>query len=344
MRGYIHTHCKEFLQMIQGAQRIVLAGHLNPDGDCIGSLTGLKRFIFHAFEGKEVTIAVPTSFPGFLNFLDPKKEILINKQSPSAVKEKIAQCDLLVCMDLGSPARTENMEEAVRGCTAPKILIDHHLDPENFANLVFSFTQVSSASEITYWLLKECSEGKPLAQDVMESLATGLITDTNNFSNSIFPSTFLMASELVECGFNIGQVQDNVLSSYSEERMRLMGQMLLEKMIVFKDLNASLMILDQKTQKKFNYQTGDSEGFVNLPLRIAGVSISGLFTEQEGFVRVSLRSKGDISVNELSKRYFNGGGHKNAAGGRLYMGVDRIAEYYENSVREFLKGITFDKK
>ena len=129
MRGYIHTHCKEFLQMIQGAQRIVLAGHLNPDGDCIGSLTGLKRFIFHAFEGKEVTIAVPTSFPGFLNFLDPKKEILINKQSPSAVKEKIAQCDLLVCMDLGSPARTENMEEAVRGCTAPKILIDHHLDP-----------------------------------------------------------------------------------------------------------------------------------------------------------------------------------------------------------------------
>lgn len=345
MINSIRNKCGEFLSMVEKAGRIVLVGHLNPDGDCIGSLTGMKRFITHRFEDKEVTIAVPTSYPGFLNFLDPDNSILVYKHTPDAVKTRIESCDLLICMDLGSPSRTENMESLVRGCTAPKILIDHHLEPENFADLTFSFVKVSSASEITYWLLKECVKGDELPQDVLEGLSTGLITDTNNFSNSIFPTTFLMASQITGTGFDIEKIQDIVLSSYSQERMRLMGQMLLEKMIIFDDLHASLMILDLETQKKFNYRTGDSEGFVNLPLRIAGINISGLFTEQEGFVRVSLRSKGDISVNELSKRYFNGGGHKNAAGGRLYMSVERIAEYYEKSVREFLaEGASQEKK
>lgn len=336
MRNSIGKKCGEFLSMVEKARRIVLVGHLNPDGDCIGSLTGLGRFIKNRYENKEVAIAVPTPFPGFLNFLDPDGAILVYKNNPDAVRHQIDNCDLLVCMDLGSPSRTENIEPLIRNCTSPKILIDHHLEPENFADLTFSFIDVSSASEITYWLLTECVKGENLPQDVLESLSTGLITDTNNFSNSIFPTTFLMASKITGTGFDIEKIQERVLSSYSQDRMRLMGQMLLNNMIIFDDLHASLMILDLKTQKKFNYKTGDGEGFVNLPLRIGGIKISGLFTEQEGFVRVSLRSKGDISVNELSRRYFNGGGHKNAAGGRVYKGVERIAEYYEKSVREFL--------
>ena len=227
MAGDIIKKSKKLHQMISSANSIAIIGHIHPDGDCIGAVTALKRYIKSKFEDKQVTITVPTPFPDFLTFLDPNSEILIHKNSPDAVRNKIEECDLMICMDLGKPSRTENMENLVRECAARKILIDHHLDPEDFTNLTFSFMEVSSTCEITYWLLTECSEGKPLEEDVMEGLCTGLLTDTNNFSNSLFPSTFLMASQLIETGFRIDRIQDLVLNSYSQDRMRLMGQMLL---------------------------------------------------------------------------------------------------------------------
>ena len=337
MREFIKANRDRFISYLSKADNIVLVGHLNPDGDCIGSLTAMKHYITHRFKDKRVTMVVPSPYPSFLNFLDPHKEVVVHREKPSLCKDLIMGCDLLICMDFGKASRAEGMEEYIKTTCAPKILIDHHLEYDNFAQLKFSFSKISSASELTYWLLMECEDNRQLPMEVLTSLATGVITDTNNFSNSLFPSTFLMASQIVDSGLNLSMIQERVLNSYSKERMRLMGEMLLNKMELFHNSHVSLMILDIETQKKFNYQSGDSEGFVNLPLKIADVKISALFTQQEDFLRVSLRSQGDISVNDLSKQFFNGGGHKNAAGGRIFVNIEQVAQYYKDSVETFIK-------
>ena len=344
MKKYIEDNYQKFLSFIEDSTEITIVGHLNPDGDCLGALIGMKNFISQRYKDKRVSIVVPTSYPSTLSFLDPDKKIFINELQPLESKIAVENCDLLICMDLSSPSRVEKLEESIRSSKGRKVLIDHHLDPESFADLTFSFTKISSTCEITYWLLKKCNQTELLSTNILEPLCVGLITDTNNFSNSIFPSTFLMASQLIEGKVDIEKIQEKVLNSYSQERMRLMGEMLLNRMKIWDDLHSSLMILDLETQKKYNFERGDSEGFVNLPLKISDIAISGLFTQERDYVRVSLRSKGDISVNELSKAYFNGGGHKNAAGGRLYMNIAEIPDYFEQSVRRFVKenGISFE--
>lgn len=331
----IQNNYKAFSNEINRANKIVLIGHLNPDGDCIGALTGLKLYIERCYSGKEISIVVPTEYPHFLDFIAHDKNIIVYKKETSKAEDILKKAEAIICMDLNSPARAEGMEELIRKSNAKKILIDHHISPDDFADITISTTQISSTCELTYWLIKCCSD-KICDNDILRSLYTGMITDTNNFANSTFPTTFLMAAEIAQTSLNCEDIINNVLNSYSENRMRLMGEVLLNKMRIIKDLKASIIVLDLKTQKKFNFQEGDSEGFVNLPLKIKGIKVSGLFTEQDEYVRVSLRSKGDISVNDLSLRYFNGGGHFRAAGGKLTIPIEQVEEYFEKSLREFL--------
>ena len=164
-----------------------------------------------------------------------------------------------------------------------------------------------------------------------------MMTDTNNFANSVLPSTFMMASELMELGVDKEWVQKMVFGGYSQSRMRLMGHMLYENMKIFPEYGAALMILTKETKEKFNFADGDSEGFVNLALNIKSVRVSGFFTEGDEFVRVSLRSKDDFSVNRLARGYFNGGGHERAAGGRLFIPVSQVEEYFIKSLAEFVE-------
>lgn len=234
------------------------------------------------------------------------------------------------------------MSELLRSSTAKKILIDHHPEPEReYFDLVYSSTDTSSTCELLFWLLMECSD---IQNDVMkmpflcaEALGTGMITDTNNFNNSVVSSTFEMSSLLVKRGVSLEQINKTVFGSYSENRMRLMGAVLSQDMMVLNDIKAAFIILSLERQKKFDYQIGDSDGFVNLPLLIKGIGVSALFVEKEGFVRVSLRSKGEISVNRLSNLYFNGGGHDRAAGGKLKMPINEVPAYFEKSLRDFIK-------
>jgi phosphoesterase RecJ-like protein len=167
-------------------------------------------------------------------------------------------------------------------------------------------------------------------------LYTGMMTDTNNFSNSVLPSTFRMAAGLMDIGVDKEWVQKMVFGGYSENRMRLMGHMLVENMKIIPQYNASVMVLTRAMKERFNFTDGDSEGFVNLALNIKDVKVSGFFTEGEEFIRVSLRSKDDFSVNRLAREFFNGGGHERAAGGRLFMPVDQVEEYFIKSLGNFI--------
>ena len=324
----------ELLRLIADAKHIMLTGHVNPDGDSIGSLVGVGRYLQEL--GKDVSAVVPNRFPDYLGFLDPENEILIYSENPDRVRETIDGTDLIICLDFNGLKRIERLGELIGRSPVSKVLIDHHPQPENLFALVFSETEVSSTCELAYRIFKNLAPGKKISPESGRAFYTGMMTDTNNFANSVWPSTFRMAAELLELGVDKEDIQSRVLWSFAEGRMRLMGYMLHENMKIFPQYRAGLMILTKEMKERFGYEDGDSEGFVNLPLGIREVEVSALFTESDDFIRVSLRSKGDISVNRLSRLYFNGGGHERAAGGKLYIPVSEVEEYFKKSVGEFM--------
>lgn len=322
--------------LLEPCGRVFLVGHVNPDGDSIGSLMGMKGYL--ELCGKEAVAAVPNKYPEFLAFLDPEGKILSYEDSPAETEDALAKADAIVCMDFNSLKRIDALGDAIVKCNVPKVLIDHHPQPDEIFNLVYSYPKYSSTCELAYWIIKGLlgEEGGKLPLHSAVALYTGMMTDTNNFSNSVLPSTFRMAGELMEAGVDKEWVQKMVFGGYSEERMRLMGYMLLENMRIIPEFDAAVMVLTKEIKERFNFSDGDSEGFVNLPLNIRSVKVSALFTEGDEFVRVSLRSKDDFSVNRLSREFFNGGGHERAAGGRLYIPVGEVADYFVKSMEEFV--------
>ena len=319
------------------SEKIVLVSHVNPDGDAIGSLTGMKYFL--ELNGKSAQVIVPNRFPEFLRYLDPENSVIVYEGNEKIADKHISNADMIICMDFNSLKRIDSLGSSVAGAIAPKVLIDHHLQPDNIFEIIFSDVQASSTCEVAYFLLKElCAvspELEPLTLKSGISFYTGLMTDTNNFANSVRPQTFQMACELLELGVDKEDVQFKVFSGFKEERMRMMGYMLYENMKIFPQDKAGFMLITKDLKERFNFSDGDSEGFVNLPLNIKGVEVSSLFTEADGYVKVSLRSKGDFSVNKLSRAYFNGGGHERAAGGKIFIPVESVEEYFLTSLREY---------
>lgn len=331
----------DFEKEIEKWEKIVVVGHYNPDGDSVGSVTGMVKFL--ESQGKKPVAVFPNEYPKFLSFLDPDKEYMIYFNQREAVKQIIDEAELIICLDFNKMSRTEWLGDILSANkSARKILIDHHPQPQvECFDLVCSVVDLSSTCELLFYILMNTAKVRNSVENLPYSsllgLATGMLTDTNNFKNSTGAGTFFMASKLTEKGINLNDLGERVFGSYSQERMRLMGHMLKEEMVVLKDLGAAYMILTKELQNQFKYMQGDSEGFVNLPLLIDGIETTAFFTETDEFVRVSLRSKGGISVNNLSQKYFNGGGHERAAGGRLYIPVGEIGEYYRSSLDKFLK-------
>ena len=329
----------EFDLLVSGSEEIVIAVHYNPDGDAIGSAMALSSFLKHI--GKKVSVISPNEIPENLAFLYGPDEIAIFDSEDTEVKELVFSADLLVFVDQSSIKRTENMADFLKGVSKKKIVIDHHPDTD-WTDFVWGATKIelSSTCELMFNLLINSkyidNDIYKMPLDCARALFTGMITDTNNFSNSLYPSTFIMASKLLERGVDREEIHKNLYQSFSEERMRFMGYALYKKMVVNRELRYAYIVLTESDLNRFAFIQGDTEGFVNLPLAIEGIEMSALFTEKQDCIRVSLRSIGDVSVNDLSKRYFNGGGHERAAGGRLFIPIEEVGGYFERSISEFM--------
>ena len=322
-------------ELISAANEVVILSHTNPDGDAIGSVVAMKRFL--ALEGKRSTIIIPNKHPEYLTFLDPDGEILVYKENRSRAESIIKGCDLILALDFNQLSRIDELEQIVRESLSYKVLVDHHPSPEMGPfDIVFSETEISSNCELLYWLFIALRDGD-MPLEVAEPLYVGMMTDTNNFANSVLASTFRMASNLIDAGVDKERLQHLVFGGFSESRMRLMGYLLSERMTVLPDVEAGFIMLSKEDQERFSFAEGDSEGFVNIPLSIKGVNISALFTESEGVVRVSLRSSNDFSVNKMARRFFNGGGHERASGGKLFIPFDRVADYFVESLNICVK-------
>lgn len=330
------AYLEKLESILEPCTSIILVGHVNPDGDSIGSLVGMAGYLGPL--GKEATAVVPNKYPEFLSFLDPQGKILSYADQRQEVEEALGEADLIICMDFNSLKRIDALGDAIALSNVTKVLIDHHPQPDEIFDLVYSYPKYSSTCELAYWIIAGLLQGsgKQLPLHSATALYTGMMTDTNNFSNSVLPSTFRMAGELMEAGVDKEWVQKMVFGGYSQERMRLMGYMLLENMKMIPQYNAAVMVLTKEIKERFNFSDGDSEGFVNLALNIRSVKVSALFTEGDEFIRVSLRSKDDFSVNRLSRAFFNGGGHERAAGGRLYIPIAEVEGYFVESLGKFV--------
>ncbi|MFA6770594.1 MAG: bifunctional oligoribonuclease/PAP phosphatase NrnA [Bacteroidales bacterium] len=344
------TEVKKIEELLSKAQNVLIISHTNPDGDAVGSAMAMYNYL----ECKAISscVVLPNDYPDYLSFLDNKRPIIIFSKDKKSTLNAISDADLIIALDFNSLRRVNELERHILDSPATKILIDHHPFPDRAVfDLVVSSTEVSSTCELLYWLFSLLDGNKTdiltiegvvlerpswcsLSLDVAESLYVGMMTDTNNFANSVSSDTFLMASYLIDNGVDKEKIQNLVLGGYSESRMRLMGKLLLNKMVILEKYNAGFITLSKEDQENFNYNEGDSEGFVNLPLSIKGISISAMFTEKEDEVRISLRSSDDFSVNQFSRLHFNGGGHERAAGGRLNISFEEVADYFQDALEK----------
>ena len=338
----IHTLHK----MLQQAEKVSIVTHMKPDGDAIGSSLGM----YHTLKlyGKEAKIVTANPAPANLSFIidGPWKEnIIIHEYKPEESGLTIKESDLIICLDFNAFHRTDTLNDYLLESTARKVLIDHHLFPdvEKF-DLIFSKTDISSASELLYQILMELppvgGDASKLPFEAATALMTGMTTDTNNFMNSVYPSTLQMASSLLGAGVDRNMIIQRIYNSFKESRVRLQGYILKDLMKITPD-GVAYIILTKEDIRNYNVEDGDTEGFVNIPLSIDKVKMSIFIKEDTDRVRVSIRSKTGTSANRCAREYFNGGGHENAAGGRLYIpeniaGIDAVAEYIERCTHIFM--------
>ena len=333
-------------ELTQQASRIAVVTHMKPDGDAMGCSLAMYRFLKEFVNG-ETCIVLNDRYPESLSFMvstEEEGDILTYSEDIVAASDYIAGADLIICLDFNAFHRAENLEPLLLEADCKKVLIDHHLfpDTERF-DLVFSTQEISSASELLFHILKampQCGgKASNLPFKVAEALMTGMTTDTNNFNNSVYPSTFNMASELIAMGVDRDRILFNLFNQFGENRLRLLGEMLKDLMKITPD-GVAYMVLDKEILSRYHVNEGETEGFVNMPLSIKEVRMSLLLKEDGDRVRVSIRSKKGTSANMCARRHFNGGGHENAAGGRLYIPQDindisEAGEYIERHTHIF---------
>lgn len=302
----------ELKQLLTVPQNVAILSHRNPDGDAIGSSLGLAHYLEQY--GHTVHILFPSEYPLEFETLPSANEILIWDLQPEECKNVLSRKTVFFLLDFNSLARIDKMGEAVQQLPGTRIMIDHHLYPEPVADYIFSEPTASSTCELVYRFIVAFGDSQKINPTVGECLYTGMVTDTGSFKHATNPTLFRIAAELVERGVDDTAVQDRIFNSLAEKNLRLLGHCLANRMEVLPEFRTALIWLSRKDYEDFNIQRGDTEGIVNYLLMMKDVRMAAFIHNQRSIVKLSLRSKGDLDVQEICRKHFNGGGHKNAAG------------------------------
>lgn len=312
-------------QKIAQSEYIVIVAHSRPDGDAIGSSLGWGDYLVSHY-GKQPTVIVPNAFPDFLHWLPGCERIVRFDKYPDVVKAAFDEADLLFIMDLNQLLRTEEMETVLAACKADRVLMDHHLGPDIDTFLCISHPDLSSTSEVVFRVVWQLGGFDELSSKFAAPIYCGMMTDTGGFTyNSTRPEIFFIISQLLTKGIDKDKIYRNVFNNYSQWAIRLRGYLMSQRLNVFEDIHASYYTLTRQDMHNYHYMRGDGEGLVNEPLRIKGMKVSVSLREDDRIdnrIWVSLRSVDDFSVDEMARRFFNGGGHFNASGGRLDCSLD----------------------
>ena len=321
---------RAFIDIMAEPRKVVIVTHHKPDADALGSSLGLSGYL--KIKGHSVTVITPSDYPEFLHWM-PGNELVIayDKSKEAQAAELIRQAQIIFCLDFSALGRIYDLAEMVRTAGAKKVMIDHHLEPENFAEFVQWDVTSASTAGLVYRLIEQLGEKEKITADIANCLYAGLMTDTGGFRHSnTRHEEFLIASELVRLGASPTKVSKQIYDTNSVERLRLMGFVLSEKLKVLPEYNTAYMTLSADELKRFGSQTGDTEGFVNYGLSIKGIKLSVMIYERKDSIKLSLRSLGNFNVNEIARKYFDGGGHRNASGGNSKTSL-------EETLRKFLE-------
>ena len=324
---------------IDGVDKIVIVAHVGPDGDAMGSTLALWHYLMTI--EKEPVVIVPTPFPNFLSWM-PGSECVLDYENNKEQSDKlIAEAELIFALDFNQVNRMAKMADAIVNTSVPKILVDHHLHPDNFANITISYPEISSTSELIFRLICRLGDFSMINLACAECIYTGMMTDTGAFTyNSNGQEIYIIIAELIKIGVDKDTIYRKVFNTYSADRLRLMGLCLYEKMKIYHEYRTALITLSLQEMSKFNYVNGDAEGFVNIPLSIAGVDFSVFMREDTDKIKISLRSQGTFPANKVSADLFNGGGHLNAAGGESYLTLAEAVKKFEDALpgyKDFLE-------
>jgi len=322
-------HIQTFKDYLSKPQKMVILTHLSPDADALGSSLGLSRYLKK--KGHSVIVIAPSEYPDFINWMPEENEVLVfQKEKPENSAQFIQEADTIFCLDFSSLNRINELGDMVRKASAKRVLIDHHLEPERFADFEQWDSTAASTAELVYQLIVELGDKALVDSNMADFLYAGIMTDTGGFrhSNTSY-KVFQVAAQLVEIGANPYKVSKLIYDTNTIERLRLTGYVLAEKLQVLPAYRTAYMVLTAEELKRFSSQNGDTEGLVNYGLSIKGIKLSVIISDRKENIRLSLRSLGNFSVNEMARTHFGGGGHRNAAGGQTTMTL-------EETVKKFL--------
>jgi phosphoesterase RecJ-like protein len=317
-----------FKEYLTQPRKMVILTHANPDADALGSSLGLGRYLKK--KGHEVVIITPTDYPDFIDWMPDGGEVeVFQKDRAAKYSQIISGADTIFCLDFSNLNRINELGHMVRESTATRVLIDHHLDPEKFADFEQWDSSAASTAELVYQLIEELGDKSLIDSNMADCLYAGIMTDTGGFrhSNTSY-KVFQVASRLVEIGADPYKVSKLIYDTNTIERLRLMGYVLAEKLQVIPEYRTSYMVLTADELKRFSTQTGDTEGLVNYGLSIRGIKLSVIISDRRENIKLSLRSLGNFSVNEMARTHFGGGGHRNAAGGQSNLTLDETVKKF----------------
>lgn len=330
----MQNHLLAIQQEIETSPRkIVIITHTRPDGDALGASLGLATFLRH--KSHSVQVITPSLHPDFLNWLPQIEQIVCYKPATATkVLDLISQADLIFCVDFGCLQRVDQLAGALRSAKAKKIIIDHHQEVEDFADLLFWDPKATSAAELVYELIIALQGAHYIDKDLAECLYTGIVTDTLCFTTPNTTSrSHIIAADLLQKNIDIAKINTFIYGSHSLNRLQLLGFVLSNRLTVMQEYKTAYIVIKTADAKHFNLKTGDTEGIVNYALSLKEVVLAALIKEQEDKISLSFRSIGDIPVNIWAKEYFNGGGHKNAAGGMSHLSLDKTIVKFEELVK-----------
>ena len=330
----VNSEVKRFLRIIDKSKKIVLTCHVRPDGDALGSTLGLAH-LFHTL-GKEATVIVPDQPPKTLSFLPGFKELAIFTKHDPYCQRLVGEADLIICCDFNKPSRQDQLEPLIQSAECKKVLIDHHEDPDYFADLTFSYPDMSSTCELVFRLIAAMGLYPEVLKESAECILTGIITDTRNFTVNVKElDLYEILMKLLEKGVDKNRIVKLSLNTRSLSSLKIQAHAIAETMEIFDKHKAAIITLDKDTLKRFHYEKGDTEGLVNLPLEIRGMVSSFFLREDQEYIRVSARSQDDFPVSKVCEDLFNGGGHLQAAGGEFYGTLEECRQLLISSLPNY---------
>ncbi len=331
---------EENLQLLSQPRRVVITTHHKPDGDALGSSLGLYHWLKK--QDHSVSVVLSSDFPTFLDWMPGREDVLIYTQGPEKCQALFDQAEVIFCLDYSALSRTNVLENIIRDAPAQKWMIDHHLDPEDFADLSYWDSRAAATAQLVYSFITEVLPGgDPVDADIATCLYAGIMTDTGSFRfRSTTSAVHHITASLIDAGARNWEIHEHIYNSSTEKRLKFLGYCLLNCLEVIPDYNTAVFAVSKEDLAQFDITTGDTEGLVNYALSIKGIRLAALIVDRTELIKLSLRSVGEIPCNEICKKYFNGGGHLNASGGSSSDDLSTVVNKFKSILPEYKELLT----